>query len=200
MLLDRPLKLCRGPGNGVDQAGLMTATNMLSGCGDAGDAAVCTCEVLRDFIVRTNDAMHWRTRRRLYGPLPWSLVGTRTTDSEVHRRRAEILVLSVSKMRELAIKDLRDGASLKAAHANKFSSFYCLNLSKKSKPEERFGLYRCSVIEAARAASLYGAAANSGVPIWEACRDALVEAIAVGSKTPVELKQTPEKLVAVLNG
>lgn len=203
MLLDKPLKLCRGAGNGIDKACLMTAANMLIGRGDAGDEAVCTCEVLRGFILRTNDAMHWQTRRRLYGPLPWSLVGTRTTDVKVHLRRAEILALALRKMRTLAVNDLRDDVKLSPADNMKFGAFFYLSVAKRRAAEaDADTLATCcfSANSAGYAAIAYGRLANHSTPIWEVCRDALVEAIAVGNKTPVELQQTPEKLVAVLNG
>lgn len=69
MLLDRPLKLCRGAGNGVDSACLMTAANMLTGNGARGDEAVCVCPVIRAFIIPTNDCMADDLRQELYGPL-----------------------------------------------------------------------------------------------------------------------------------
>ena len=102
MLLDKPLRLCHGAGNGVDTACLMTATNMLIGCGNKGDEAVCVCPVLRAFIITTNDCMPDALRQELYGPLPWLLIGTKTYDIGVMVRRAEILSDAAQELAEYA--------------------------------------------------------------------------------------------------
>jgi len=156
MLLDKPLRLCHGAGNGVDTACLMTATNMLIGCGNKGDEAVCVCPVLRAFIITTNDCMPDALRQELYGPLPWLLIGTKTDDIGVMVRRAEILSDAAQELAEYA------------------------EYAAKS----------------AKYAAEYAAAERR---IWTICRDALVRAAEVGSKTPTEIVMTPDEICAALS-
>ena len=162
MLLDKPLRLCHGAGNGVDTACLMTATNMLIGCGNKGDEAVCVCPVLRAFIITTNDCMPDALRQELYGPLPWLLIGTKTDDIGVMVRRAEILSDAAQELAEYAAE-----AAKSAEYAE-----YAAKSAKYAAAERR---------------------------IWTICRDALVRAAEVGSKTPTEIVMTPDEICAALS-
>lgn len=105
MLLDKPLKLCSGAGNGVDQACLMTATNMLIGQPKLGDRATCVCTLLREFIIPTNDAMPNGMRQKHYGLLPWEIIGTKIgcteKDWQIRFARAKFLVGQLSLVTKL---------------------------------------------------------------------------------------------------
>lgn len=87
----RVIRLTHGAGNGVDKACLMTASNMLIGRGADGDNNSCVCQVLRGFIVRTNDRMPESLLGELYGPLAWEILGTRNDDRTVMLQRADML-------------------------------------------------------------------------------------------------------------
>ena len=73
----RVVRLTHGPGNGVDKACLMTASNMLIGRGEDYDDNACVCPVLRQFIIYTNDNMPIELLEELYTPLVWEILGTR---------------------------------------------------------------------------------------------------------------------------
>jgi len=178
MLLDKPLRLCHGAGNGVDTACLMTATNMLIGCGNKGDEAVCVCPVLRAFIITTNDCMPDALRQELYGPLPWLLIGTKTDDIGVMVRRAEILSDAAQELAEYA--EYAAKSAKYAAEYAKYAAEYAAEYAAK----------------AAKYAAEYAAAERR---IWTICRDALVRAAEVGSKTPTEIVMTPDEICAALS-
>lgn len=87
----RTIRLCRGPGNGIDTACLATAVAMLAGEPEHRDSPECLCPVIRSFVVATNDAMNQERRSKLYGDLPWLLIGTNNgcqNGAEVEKQRA----------------------------------------------------------------------------------------------------------------
>jgi hypothetical protein len=88
--LDRVLRLTHGKGNGVDAACLMTASNMLIGRGADGDQNGCVCPIITAFIIPTNDDIPEALLGELYGPLLYEILGTRTDDFEVMKRRAYV--------------------------------------------------------------------------------------------------------------
>ena len=189
MLLDKPLRLCNGAGNGVDTACLMTATNMLIGRGDKGDEAVCVCPVLRAFIITTNDCMPDDLRQELYGPLPWLLIGTKTSDVSVMVRRAEILSEAAQELAKSAAKSAAESAKYAAKSADdaaKSAAMYA----------DDAAMYAA---ESAKYAAMYADDAAEQRRIWMLCRDALVRAAEVGSKTPVEIVMTPDEICAALS-
>lgn len=198
MLLDKPLRLCNGAGNGVDTACLMTATNMLIGRGDKGDEAVCVCPVLRAFIITTNDCMPDDLRQELYGPLPWLLIGTKTSDVSVMVRRAEILSEAAQELAKYAAKSA-EYAEYAAMYA-KYAARYAAKSAEYAKSAAMYAKY------AAMYAAMYAAESAKSAEyaaeqrrIWMLCRDALVRAAEVGSKTPVEIVMTPDEICAALS-
>lgn len=84
----RVIQLTHGAGNGKDKACLMTASNMLIGRPQDKDKNHCVCPVIQQFIVITNDTMPEPLLGPLYGDLAWEILGTRTTNFEITRRRA----------------------------------------------------------------------------------------------------------------
>jgi hypothetical protein len=82
------IRLSHGAGNGVNSACLMTASNMLIGKGNLGDTSTCQCDLIRAFVIRTNDKMPLDLLEELYGPLCWEIIGTKTDDREVIQKRA----------------------------------------------------------------------------------------------------------------
>ena len=200
MLLDKPLRLCHGAGNGVDTACLMTATNMLIGCGNKGDEAVCVCPVLRAFIITTNDCMPDALRQELYGPLPWLLIGTKTDDIGVMVRRAEILSDAAQELAEYA--EYAAKSAKYAAESAKYAAEYAAEYAAKSaKYAAEYAKYAAEyaaeyAAKDAKYAAEYAAAERR---IWTICRDALVRAAEVGSKTPTEIVMTPDEICAALS-
>ena len=101
----RVIRLTRGSGNGVDEACLMTASNMLIGCGEQGDKNNCVCPLLRAFILPTNDSMPKDTLGELYGPMVFEILGTRSEYRSVMTARMLAFVdwflrdFSVSRMK-----------------------------------------------------------------------------------------------------
>ena len=81
------IKLCSGPGNGVDTACLMTASNMLIGKGYMGDEATCQCSLIRKIIIHANDSMLQTQRNELLGPLVFEILGTKNSAALQRRAR-----------------------------------------------------------------------------------------------------------------
>jgi hypothetical protein len=182
MLLDKPICLCKGAGNGVDQACLMTAANMLCGKGDMGDAAEgsCVCPIIRAFIIPTNDRMPSNLRSELYGPLAWEIVGTASDDRAVWVRRAGIFADAAAELAKIAAAADAAAYAVYAAAAGYAAAY------------------------AAYAAAANAAAANADADdvqrqIWTICRDAILSACAVGDKRPVERTITAQQLVGALS-
>ena len=88
----RVIKLSHGKGNGIDKACLMTASNMLIGKGDEGDDNSCVCPIIRSFIIPTNDKMPEDLLGKIYSPLIWEILGTKTDDKDVIQKRAYLFV------------------------------------------------------------------------------------------------------------
>lgn len=201
MLLDRPIKLCHGPGNGVDQACLMTASNMLVGNAGLGDEASCQCLVIRHFIIPTNDQMPIELLWELYGPLAWDIVGTATGDKEVMSQRAEAFAsLARTVCAAVLEKAYRRGGLV---NSGQYLEAMVTGSTEMDRPTAR------SEIKSEYAASIivHGAYCLSDCEhkvikdrtYWEACRDAILEACAIGDKRPVELAMTPQQLCESLS-
>lgn len=189
MLLDKPLRLTHGAGNGIDTACLMTAANMLIGKGAMGDDCECVCPVLRAFIIPTNDAMPLDLLAELYGPLAWEIIGTRTDDIGVMVRRAEILAAAANELARYAAKS--------AKSASKYARY----VAKYAKSAAMYAEYAGFAAHAADAAAYaathaaaYAANDTESRRIWTLCRDVIRAAAAIGDRRPIECAITTKQL------
>tara|TARA_Y100000593_G_scaffold68386_1_gene125674 strand:+ start:2785 stop:3504 length:720 start_codon:yes stop_codon:yes gene_type:complete len=104
-MFDKVIKLTKGAGNGINSACLMTASNMLIGKGEKGDEVTCQCSLIRTFVITTNDSMPSKLRCKLYSPLIYEIIGTKTTDPDVIQQRA--FAFADWAVREIAPLSLR---------------------------------------------------------------------------------------------
>lgn len=87
----RTIRLTRGKGNGVDSACLVTASNMLCGRPEDLDNNSCVCDIIQAFAIVTNDLMPLDLLPKIYGPLAWEIIGTRTEDESVFTARSNYI-------------------------------------------------------------------------------------------------------------
>lgn len=216
MLLDKPLRLCHGAGNGIDKACLMTATNMLRGRPEARDGCdSCTCMLLARFIVCTNDTMRACDRHEVYGPLPWEIMGTYTEDPKVLLKRARVLVDGCRDMLQAPYCDAQSyiymdraegylrhaadggGGSLQSrlvSAVTNATSALCASSRGGS-----HALYEGGVL--GRVLRYTTAPYKSPVKTRvgaNRCRNLILEVCKIGDKRPVELKMTPSQLSTAL--
>ena len=203
----RVINLTHGAGNGVDEACLMTATNMLLGRGELGDKeGDCICPVIRAFIIPTNDAMPKHLLGEIYGPLVWEIPGTKTDDVEVIRQRAyafadwglrEVLPLylddeGVEKMR--ACPQVVD----EETHANAYANAYEKAYANAAAYANAYANAYEKAYAYANAAAYAAAAANANPKVWPMCADIIRRVAAIGDKRPVECVLTHDQLAESL--
>lgn len=215
MLLDRPLRLCYGAGNGIDKACLMTATNMLRGRPEARDGCdSCTCMLLARFIVGTNDTMRACDRHEVYGPLPWEIMGTYTEDPKILLKRARVLVDGCRGMLQAPYCDAQsyiymDRAedylrlAVKGVEGNLRGHLIRAVTSATSalcasSPSGSYGCYTGPATAPTRYATApYKSPVKTRVGANK-CRNLILEVCKIGDKRPVELKMTPSQLSTAL--
>ena len=185
----RVINLTHGAGNGVDEACLMTATNILLGRGELGDKeGDCICPVIRAFIIPTNDAMPKHLLGEIYGPLVWEIPGTKTDDVEVIRQRAYAFAdwglreVSPLYLDDEGVEKMRACPQVvdEETHANAYANAY-----------EKAYAY-------ANAAAYAAAAANANPKVWPMCADIIRRVAAIGDKRPVECVLTHDQLAESL--
>jgi len=193
------IHLTHGPGNGIDSACLMTASNMLVGRGQDGDNNSCVCPVIRRFIVMTNDAIPEDLLGELYGPLAWEILGTATGDPAIEQQRAyRFADWAVRQITPIALR-----AAGMGDHASKLESLspvvdqqtadataaasYAANAADAADAAHaaaRAASY-AAACAAARAAS-YAANAADAELIWRKCPEIIREVASIGDRRPVE--------------
>ena len=213
----RVIKLCSGSGNGIDQACLMTASNMLIGRGEDGDQNSCVCPLLRSFIIATNDVMPGDVRQELYGPLVWEILGTRNNDIEIMQKRAFAFadwavrdvcgidcVPIVNKQTAADAADAAESAFYAAAAAAE-SAFYAAADAARAAAAAYAAAAAESAFYAAAAAAesaFYAAAAARAAAraaaIWRKCPEIIRRVAAIGDKRPVETVMTMDELAEQL--
>ena len=195
-------QLTHGEGNGVDRACLMTASNMLIGRGEDGDKNHCVCDVIRAFVIVTNDAMPEHLLGPLYGPLTIEILGTRTNDPSVLVARAmafadwavrEIAPLALEASGRLSLaKQLRSLAPVcdqktaivahtVAAVVASDSNSRFVGYAAKSASNAASAAY---ISAASYAAHLASAVLTSSV--WDKCPEIIRRVAAIGDQRPVE--------------
>lgn len=185
MSFDKVIKLCKGPGNGVDTACLVTASNMLMGKGGLGDAITCQCPIIAGFIIPTNDYMPDDLRARLYGPLVYEIIGTRTDDLVIEKKRFEALFDWCCSQVYL------DGSSERIRL-----------LASLDKSVQGLDLRREIVSWGPHAEVLgtwVGSWAGYMPGIWERCPEIILEMAAIGDRRPVETVISVDRLSEILN-
>lgn len=96
----RTIKLCHGPGNGINEACLMTASNMI--IRDDDEISILSsreeldendkvCPIIREFIIVSNDSIPINILGELYTPFVWEILGTNTNDINIMIERVRIL-------------------------------------------------------------------------------------------------------------
>ena len=120
----RVIKLCKGAGNGIDRACLMTAVAMVNGEADAGDRPSCVCPVIRAFVIKSNDMLSDEHRARYYSPLIWELPGTAST-AAVRLARARVAAKYANQFAAAAdaAATAADAAATAAARANAANAY-----------------------------------------------------------------------------
>lgn len=189
MLLDKPLKLCFGAGNGVDRACLMTASNMLVGRGDLGDRSdlggSCVCPLLRDFIIDTNDMMSQEAREKHYGPLAWEIIGTLSDDPIVLSMRKEELTKFAIRMLEICGSGLSTTETARVdVYLRTDAPYYAARVAAYVALDSSRGGFNSTFSHDEAAAE---------------CAAVIRRVAAIGDKRPVELAMTPEQLCAALS-
>jgi hypothetical protein len=110
------VKLCHGPGNGIDTACLVTASNMLIGKGHMGDSPTCQCPLIAGIAIVTNDGMPDNVRHKLLTPLIWEIINTRNSEA-IPKRLNHIHNLLLSYNSELFRSEDLESVGRRAAQA-----------------------------------------------------------------------------------
>jgi len=185
----RTIKLCRGAGNGIDSACLMTAVSIVSGYEIPDDRPSCVCPILRGFIIKCNDSMPDDLRSELFTPLIWELPGTVTTlENQILRARV-----------------FTHGAQILATYAATYAT-YAANAAASAASAAYAATYAADATYAASAAYAAYAAANaanaanatSKREVYEYCVTLICIAMSIGDKRPVEIVKTPKQLAEML--
>lgn len=213
MLLDTPLRLCYGAGDGKTEACLMTATNMLIGQPEQEDKAVCVCPTLRGFIITTNDGMPGELRQLLYGDLPWEIIGTRTDDKEAMADRLAVFQRLAEKCQAALTAfgyrvngkfrgDVTDLANETMLISRSLRSGRVSSDSNLAWPGDMAALIVSTTVDIIDSSSPNTTAEDRACSIqtvWGWCREAILEICAIGDKRPVETVMSVEEMVAALN-
>lgn len=194
------IRLCRGKGNGVDTACLMTASNMLIGRGEDGDRNHCVCLVIRKFILFVNDMMPDDLRDELLAPLAWEILGTLSYDPEVNKARVGYLNEQIGEI----AKSLLDEPRL-SLHGNDWSdelrqwvepwhTVYLTEAIHTAVPQT------VPEILAVQASRVFTHAATMHFPeLWHRAPEIIRAMTAIGDKRPVETVITHEQLAEALD-
>ena len=196
----RVIKLTHGKGNGLNQACLMTASNMLVGRGTDGDENSCVCPLLRSFIVPTNDAMPEELLAELYTPLIWEILGTRTEDREVLQARADAFVDWA--VREIAPIALRcRGFEAEAAKLESLPAIIDVETARAAAHAAYAAAHAANAANAAANAAyaaVNAANAASAEIIWRKCPEIIRRVASIGDKRPVECVINEDQLACAL--
>lgn len=213
MNFDRVIRLTSGAGNGVDQACLMTASNMLIGKGSMGDVATCQCDLIRAFVIPTNDAMPDDLRCELYGPLVYEILGTKTDDPQLLQQRA--FAFADWAVREIAPIALRanglaedakkleglpticdDATAAAVADAAARAAADAVAAAVAAASAATHAAHAARAAAASAAAHAARAAANT---IWRKCPEIILRVAAIGDRRPVEPACTVDELADALS-
>lgn len=202
----RTIKLCRGAGNGIDSACLMTAVSIVSGAKIPDDKPSCVCPTLRAFIIKCNDSMPDNLRSELFTPLIWELPGTVTTlENQILRARvfahgAQILATYAATYATYAANAAADAtasaayATAYAANATAYAAAYAASAANATAN----AAYAASATANAANATANAANATSKREVYEYCVTLICIAMSIGDKRPVEIVKTPKQLAEML--
>lgn len=191
MLLDNPIRLCRGAGNGKNAACLMTAVSMINGRPWERDAPSCVCPSITNFAVPTNDAMSDEQRQELYGDLPWEIIGTRTDPADQLRRSQVFMGLATQLHEEYVVNQMAIWHLIPSGFQNYMTH-----------RDEAVGYG--SVSDAANCIAMIShrlravGCLGEVEAIFVRCREAILQACAIGDRRPKEAVMTPAELSAAL--
>lgn len=191
------IHLCQGSGNGVDQACLMTASNMLIGRGEDGDMNHCVCPVLRIFIMNVNDPMPDDLRDELLAPLAWEILGTCSDDPEVEQARLDYLNEQIAEI----AKSILDTPRVRGVVSDWAEPVRCWVAPKDQLYTQDFKTPDMERMNAARlAAELFACVAKYyRVSLWHRAPEIIRAMAAIGDKRPVETVITHDELAEALD-
>ena len=197
----RVIKLCKGEGNGVDSACLMTAASMLIGKPEEGDETSCVCFVLRSFIIPTNDEMPNGLRNELYGPLVWEILGTKTNDLQVLVERSQCFADWAQEIATaIPFTAAHSVARTAAAYAKDAAATYAKDDARTATATAAAAAAAADVAaRAADAADVAADSADAAAAIWRECPEIIRKVAAIGDKRPVETVMTMDALAEALN-
>jgi hypothetical protein len=152
---------------------------------------VCVCPVLRAFILGVNDSLPDAMRQEYLGPLPWVIIGTKVNDPKVSRLRAKYMLKCTHKLTLRGCGTYFHTEMLNARKHTANATEYC---------RTGFWLVAANACSSALACFIRAFDANPYELrlLAVGCRDIIVGAAAIGSKTPVELVMTPDQLCEAL--
>lgn len=200
MLLDKPLKLCAGPGNGENEACLLTAVSMLMGDSAMSDSPSCVCPLLRGFIPPVNDGMSQLERETYLSDLPWKIIGTNTGDMNILRQRTQVFIDAVNK------EESNIASHYESLHCSRFALFVFDGKQKSVRriPNhrvlEQLHLSNKTLFEAGLFSELIGNATVvlTKIKAWDTCREVILKICEIGNKTPIEPAMSAEDLFEAL--
>lgn len=197
----RVINLCHGAGDGVSSACLLTASNMVMGRGEFLDENDCVCQILRDFIVETNDSMPLDILGRIYTPLIWEIIGTKTNNKKILKRRARKLIDMCFDLHHKYIKEIDKPKRINRKTIEKFKKndysvdLYGMLVAYGWRDYTECGQHAANFIQ-----YIYCYTRKKDNKIWEECPKIIREIAKIGDKRPIETVITHDQLADSLCG
>lgn len=173
------MEFTHGMGDGKKTGCLMTMSNALAGYPLMLDKSTSQCDVLRSFIIATNDKLPLEVLAKAYASLAEEILGTKTKDPNILRKRAIMLA------------EWADAVPLPPRYViRKKLVDEVIALLDKTKPENML-IVACEIAARASTRAInVMAAAKTQVAIAEACRDIIRKIALADERQPVPIVNT----------